>query len=750
MRPLHLVRTGYLLGIAMLLASIIYFFASNWPGMERLEKIYISGGLVVLFYGSAYVAKALHLFQGHRTFLHHLLLWAGCFSFGIALALLGQVYNSHADSYMLYGIWMIPAIAFAVITRFNSFYLLAYGLLHLTIWFYFYPVAVRLQHSDLKQAGIALLFAAINLLFLMMLQRGWLKSKLLETISYLVFHAALIWVSSSLLVNHVAYGFNALAILALVLSFWWYSKKRFNTYMLSLTALGASGYAIMKFLELAVEHASQSFFILGLIFVAILLSANVVFFRYIQRLTAYYKQPTSHSQKDKNTSHIHRETASHIVSTIVTVIGIFIGTISLIGLVVLTLESLSTSLEYENILFVLSLILIIPTLIFTNLQKTIRYTLMSIGYLTGTFAALLIGFNGQSYIPFILAVLACYGAVTMHAVAMRIFTYILFNLLLSIGLFEIIDSPVHETTVILVMTAINISIHIFLVRFFRTKKHMSLQRITLASTLMTAFLLTFMDPLFSGSYVLFNIIYAFTLIVLLVIYIHRHHVMESWITFLFGLAYLIYKYYDLLWSLLHKSITLAISGIIFLLAAYLWSTYKKPQTANTELENGPVLRNKQKLLVMLLIFVQLGYIGVQATLNEQLLSNGTSVKLSLEPLDPRSMLQGDYVRLRYEITNPDSLDERTNETYSQKKIQVVLKRGKDGLHHFARMYDGEVLQEDEVLINGITSGYGTIHYGIESYFIPEGTGQEVQNESRYAYVRISKNGNAILEDISPN
>ncbi|MBW3110275.1 DUF2157 domain-containing protein [Bacillus sp. MCCB 382] len=45
----------YLFGVVFLLASALYFFASNWQVFSRLEKVALAGLLIVLFYGAAFV-----------------------------------------------------------------------------------------------------------------------------------------------------------------------------------------------------------------------------------------------------------------------------------------------------------------------------------------------------------------------------------------------------------------------------------------------------------------------------------------------------------------------------------------------------------------------------------------------------------------------------------------------------------------------------------------------------------------------
>ena len=39
--------------------------------------------------------------------------------------------------------------------------------------------------------------------------------------------------------------------------------------------------------------------------------------------------------------------------------------------------------------------------------------------------------------------------------------------------------------------------------------------------------------------------------------------------------------------------------------------------------------------------------------------------------------------------------------------------------------------------------------GFESYFVPEGTGIEVERSAKYGIVKVNKNGDAMLVSLSP-
>ncbi|MEL7161197.1 MAG: GDYXXLXY domain-containing protein, partial [Bacteroidota bacterium] len=65
-----------------------------------------------------------------------------------------------------------------------------------------------------------------------------------------------------------------------------------------------------------------------------------------------------------------------------------------------------------------------------------------------------------------------------------------------------------------------------------------------------------------------------------------------------------------------------------------------------------------KALVAGNLFLLLLYVGYYVVQKERILDSGELVLLELAPVDPRSLLQGDYMRLNYAISqnfNRDSL-----------------------------------------------------------------------------------------------
>jgi uncharacterized membrane-anchored protein len=199
---------------------------------------------------------------------------------------------------------------------------------------------------------------------------------------------------------------------------------------------------------------------------------------------------------------------------------------------------------------------------------------------------------------------------------------------------------------------------------------------------------------------------------------------------IFWFVFLAMKYYDFVWDLFNKSLVLVILGFIFLFLSRKWdlSPHDQPQ---------PSFLDRSRTAVWVVILVQLIILGGIFTKNEVLLQNGKEIKLALQPIDPRSLLQGDYIELNYDIAHVKLPHVKDGE-----KVKLVLRPNKQGVYEYAKIYQADdewnkpyASKEKDVVITGSYHDWG-IHYGIEHYFIPEGTGSKVENEAHFATVRV--------------
>lgn len=135
------------------------------------------------------------------------------------------------------------------------------------------------------------------------------------------------------------------------------------------------------------------------------------------------------------------------------------------------------------------------------------------------------------------------------------------------------------------------------------------------------------------------------------------------------------------------------------------------------------------------------------------LKTGQEVLFKTIPVDPRDLFRGDYVILNYEISTLDitSLHKDFSNIEVNDKIFVTLKKEKNygtptGIY--------KRLPENKLFIKGkikaITNNKINIEFGIESYFVPEGKGREIERqrgENLEVKVAIDKFGNAIIKSL---
>ncbi|MFB5268710.1 GDYXXLXY domain-containing protein [Paenibacillus enshidis] len=740
MLRLNMIRTGFLLGISLILAAIIYFFAANWGGLDRIAKILLSAGLLVLFYGmSAALARVRRPFVQH-AFLSNAFLLAGCIGFGASVALLGQLYNWHVDSFWLYLVWSVPAVLFAWITRYSPFYVIAYTLLHLALWFYFFPAALSYSYSDRAVMCIGLLFAAINLAVLLLTYTGRLISQPLKYISFIVFHL-------SLLVLTCVFGHgledtlvNLIWAAAILAGFYIFIRVMLNKTFLTLNALAASTFVVAKFIDLAFSYFSILFYVWGLVFVALLLTANVLFFRYLKQLgnrTAYKPVESGSESSDEEKAGPGGEMVSKAVSRLIQITGVLIGSISLTGLVLLAAGETAP----EMTLYGLSLVFTLPMIAISRIHPVIRYTLLFIGYVAGIISILLMDRWGLTAL---LCLVFAAGWMRTEGRVQIFWSHALLNLGLGLLLARLPNTPGQQLWVTLLILAVLNGL--LYAAAPRIRKHCRMIReYALFYTLLFLLWITLFEDMTVYVHALASILYFVVVTWCVFYFIRTQQTWKAVISLVYWFTFIAFQYYDLLWTLLHKSVALALIGLVILTITFLIAgreRLQEPESSVTFIRSAP-------LLIALVIVFQFCFIGLQAAGSEILLRDGSSVKLELAPVDPRSLLQGDYVVLNYAISTPPETAELKDNSGSRSKVRVVLAPDRDGVHRFSRFYnDGEPLTSGEIVINGRLNGYGSIYYGIENYFIPEGTGLEVERNARYAYVRISRKGDALLERLA--
>ncbi|MDQ2635104.1 MAG: GDYXXLXY domain-containing protein [Pseudomonadota bacterium] len=156
-----------------------------------------------------------------------------------------------------------------------------------------------------------------------------------------------------------------------------------------------------------------------------------------------------------------------------------------------------------------------------------------------------------------------------------------------------------------------------------------------------------------------------------------------------------------------------------------------------------------KRLVMaaaLLAVAQIGFLSWMIAGRAAVLREGQEVLLKVEPIDPRDLLRGDYVRLNYEIRDvPVKLVENAPPgEFVAENGSVFVRLGKDPDGYWrvrlARLGEPSTtaVGPDEIDIRGsISRGWAlrpddsfSVQYGIDRYYVPEGEGRAIEADMR--------------------
>lgn len=150
------------------------------------------------------------------------------------------------------------------------------------------------------------------------------------------------------------------------------------------------------------------------------------------------------------------------------------------------------------------------------------------------------------------------------------------------------------------------------------------------------------------------------------------------------------------------------------------------------------MKKYKYFIIALNLVLLLVYVNYSAGRKENLLMDGQLVLLELAPVDPRSLMQGDYMALRYKIS------ERMGSEDISKRGYCVVRLDANGVAEKKRLQEGLTpLYEDEYLIRYTMPNGWRVNIGAESFFFQEGDAPKYE-KAKYGGIKIDKKGNSLL------
>lgn len=169
------------------------------------------------------------------------------------------------------------------------------------------------------------------------------------------------------------------------------------------------------------------------------------------------------------------------------------------------------------------------------------------------------------------------------------------------------------------------------------------------------------------------------------------------------------------------------------------------------------------LAIMASVLLLTGILGWMVLDRVRLLRSGREIVLAIRPVDPRDLFKGDYARLGFDISRLDPAlvggtpvqSERRSGSANPETVYVTLEEQPD--RSWKPVAAGATfpskLAANQVAIRGQTRSGSRmlVTYGLERYFVPEGTGNRIEDMARKsqlsAIVAVDASGRAAIKGL---
>lgn len=203
-------------------------------------------------------------------------------------------------------------------------------------------------------------------------------------------------------------------------------------------------------------------------------------------------------------------------------------------------------------------------------------------------------------------------------------------------------------------------------------------------------------------------------------------------------------YYSLAWPLAHKGLGLAVLGAALLLVLYslrVWAARQAAAGAETHGEPPSAAWSRGRVLGLAAAAVLvLGLVNWDVRGKEQVIAEGQPVLVPLRPVDPRSLMQGDYMALNF------SLPPEVEAVLKASMAPTALVRATldaQGVATVRGMADSRSDAAPEEILLPLKRLKGRWVLVTDAYFFPEGTGR-VFERARFGDFRVLPDGRALL------
>ncbi len=232
------------------------------------------------------------------------------------------------------------------------------------------------------------------------------------------------------------------------------------------------------------------------------------------------------------------------------------------------------------------------------------------------------------------------------------------------------------------------------------------------------------------------------------------------------ISFLSWYYYQLSLTLLAKSISLIVLGICFLIAYFLLNNRTlhphvissgrnhNGQAKNSKLtdDHFPEISDRKKWIAVGVSFLILLLVNVSIYQKENLLRDGQLVLLKLAPVDPRSIMQGDYMRLRFNIEHdflPQSKEKDIQIKFDPKSSAnegiFIVSLDENQVGSYLAKNTDQPLETNQIKMQfRIRNNH--LQLATHAFFFQEGTAKDYQ-KAVYGEFRVAQDGQLLLNNL---
>jgi uncharacterized membrane-anchored protein len=199
-------------------------------------------------------------------------------------------------------------------------------------------------------------------------------------------------------------------------------------------------------------------------------------------------------------------------------------------------------------------------------------------------------------------------------------------------------------------------------------------------------------------------------------------------------------YYQLQWALHTKALVLIVCGALLGGLAWLASLAGDRPGLLPTMTAGPPTASGPRWAIASTALLVLAVANIGIWQKQDLIAHGQPVYVELAPVDPRSLMQGDFMRLNFRL--PDAVQTETDGLLRAERPRVVARRDARNVATLLRIDRGAPLAADELRIE-LTPKDGRWILVSDAWFFKEGEAERWA-AAKYGEFRVDSRGRALL------